>query len=235
MIPLIKISQVYLNLIYLNVSNNGGLTDHSITKIVKKCDKLQFLDIGFGRDITGKLFCEIARSCNGLKHLRISRYQNHITDSIIHDIAPSHLNLQSIDICSSSRFTDIAIYTLTDSCPNLRSLKLEYCDGINNIAIKKIAHCRYLEYLELYSIKTLTLHISDSSIFKIAKMCPNIIYLDLGYVDFIFDRTLKTIAEYLYNLEYLSLKGCRRISQKIIDMLFSDLKIGGYYSLPLGR
>src|SRR5437764_15058547 len=52
--PLIKISQVYLNLIHLNVSNNGSLTDHSIIKITKKCDKLQFLDICFSRDITGK-------------------------------------------------------------------------------------------------------------------------------------------------------------------------------------
>ena len=66
-------------------------------------------------------------------------------------------------------------------------------------------------------------------------MCPNIIYLDLGYADFIFDRTLKTIAEYLHSLEYLGLKGCRRISQKIIDTLFPDLEIGGYYSLLLGR
>ncbi|PKB95801.1 RNI-like protein, partial [Rhizophagus irregularis] len=259
-----------------------GFDDTALIKISQKCDKLQFLDIGFGGDITGKSFCEIARSCNGLKHLGISGYRNHVTDSIVHDIVRSHPNLQSIDIRSSSRLTDTAIYTLTDSCPNLRSLKLEYCDGINDIAIRKIAHCRYLEHLELYSIKALSdksmciiarscpdiqylnlqfcnitdkaveeialschnlkhldlfgaLHISDSSISKIAKMCPNIIYLDLGYADLIFDRILKTIAEYLHSLEYLGLKGYRRISQKIIDMLFPDLEIGGYYSLPLGR
>ncbi|RGB21689.1 hypothetical protein C1646_777494 [Rhizophagus diaphanus] len=253
-----------------------------LIKISQKCDKLQFLDIGFGGDITGKSFCEIAQSCNGLKHLGISGYRNHVTNSIVHDIARSHPNLQSIDIRSSSRFTDTAIYTLTDSCPNLRSLKLEYCDGINDIAIRKIAHYRYLKHLKLYSIKALSdksmciiarscpdiqylnlqfcnitdkavkeialfcpnlkyldlfeaLYISDSSISKIAKMCPNIIYLDLGYADFIFDRTLKTIAEYLHSLEYLGLKGCRRISQKIIDILFPDLEIGGYYSLPLER
>ncbi|CAG8485248.1 11954_t:CDS:2 [Funneliformis mosseae] len=218
-----------------------SLTDHSITKITKKCDKLQFLDIGFGEDIISKSFCEIVRSCNGLKYLGISGYRNHVTDRIVHDIARPHPNLQSIDIRSSSRLTNTAIYTLTDSCPNLRSLKLEYCDGINDIAIRKVAHCRYLKHLELYSIKALkldlfgALHISDSSISKIAKMCPNVIYLDLGYADFIFDRTLKIITEYLHSLEYLSLKGCRRISQKIIDILFSDLEIGGYYSLPLGR
>ena len=65
-------------------------------------------------------------------------------------------------------------------------------------------------------------------------MYPNIIYLDLKYADFIFNRTLKTIAKYLHNLEYLGLKGCCRISQKIIDMLFSDLEIGEYYLLLLG-
>ena len=131
---------------------------------------MQFLDIGFSGDIIGKSFCEIARSCNGLKHLGISGYRNHVTDSIVHDIARSHPNLQSIDIRSSSRLTDTAIYTLTDSCPNLRSLKLEYCDGINDIAIRKIAHCRYLEHLELYSIKAL----SDKSMCIIARSCPDI-------------------------------------------------------------
>ncbi|CAG8550289.1 3778_t:CDS:2, partial [Funneliformis caledonium] len=130
-----------------------SLTDYSIIKIAKKCNKLQFLDIGFGEDITSKSFCEIARSYNGLKYLRISEYQNHITDSIVYDIARSHPNLQLIDIHFSSKFTDTVIYTLTDLCLNLRSLKLEYCDEINDIAIRKIAHCRYLEHLELYSIK----------------------------------------------------------------------------------
>ena len=48
---LIIISQAYLNLVHLDVFNNGGLTDHSITKIAKKCNKLQFLDIGCGGDI----------------------------------------------------------------------------------------------------------------------------------------------------------------------------------------
>jgi F-box and leucine-rich repeat protein GRR1 len=161
---LIKISQVYPNLIHLNVSNNGGLTDHSITKIAKKCDKLQFLDIGFSGDITSKSFCEIAWSCNGLKHLGISGHRNHVTDSIVHDIARSHPSLQSIDICSSSRLTDTAIYTITGLCPNLRSLKLKHCDGISDTAIRKIAQYHYLEHLELRSVKVL----SDKSMCIIA-------------------------------------------------------------------
>ncbi|CAG8442594.1 1959_t:CDS:2 [Funneliformis caledonium] len=232
----IKMIRINSRLIFRhNFERSTSFDDTALIKISQKCDKLQFLNISFGGDITGKSFCEIAQSCNGLKHLRISGYRNYITDSIIHDIARSHPNLQSIDIRSSSRLTNTAIYTLTDSCPNLKSLKLEYCDEINDIAIRKIAHCRYLKHLELYNIKALTLHISDSSISKIAKMCPNIIYLDLEYANFIFNRTLKTITEYLYNLEYLGLKGCRRISQKIIDMLFPDLEIGKYYSLLLRR
>ena len=116
------------------------------------------------------------------------------------------------------------------SYPDIQYLNLQFCN-ITDKAVEEIAlFCYNLKHLDLFG----ALHISDSSISKIAKMCPNIIYLNLGYADFIFDRTLKTIAEYLHSLEYLGLKGCCRISQKIIDMLFSDLEIGGYYSLPLG-
>src|SRR5581483_11558997 len=216
---------------HLNVSNNGGLTDHSITKIAKKCDKLQFLDIGFGGDITGKSFCEIARSCNGLKHLGISSSWIHVTDSIIYEITRSLPNLQSLDISSCSRLTDTAIHTLTDSYPNLKSLKLAHCDGISDIAIRKIAQFHCLEHLNLYGMSALT----DKSMRIIVRSCPNIQYLDLGYAPSISCTTLKIIAEHLHALEYLGLKNCYRISQKIIDTLFPDLEIGGYYSLPLGQ
>ncbi|CAG8730667.1 3237_t:CDS:1, partial [Funneliformis caledonium] len=65
-------------------------------------------------------------------------------------------------------------------------------------------------------------------------MCLNIIYLDLGYTLSISCITLKIIADHLHALEYLDLKNCHRISQKIIDKLFPDLEIGGYYILLLG-
>jgi hypothetical protein len=66
--------------------------------------------------------------------------------------------------------------------------------------------------------------------------CSNFIYLDLGYSEFISDIALKAIAEHLHIIKYLCLKNCYRISQKTIDMmLFSDLEIGGYYTLPSVR
>ena len=56
---LIKISQAYSNLSYLNVYNNGELTDYSIIEIIKKYKKLQFLDIGYAGLI-------ILRNCTGM-------------------------------------------------------------------------------------------------------------------------------------------------------------------------
>ena len=69
---------------YLNVYNNGELTDYSIIEIIKKYKKFQFLDIGYAGDIITKSFFEITRACNGFKHLGISGYRN-IADSIVHD------------------------------------------------------------------------------------------------------------------------------------------------------
>ncbi|CAG8730674.1 3238_t:CDS:2, partial [Funneliformis caledonium] len=107
--------------------------------------------IGYAGYITSKSFCKIAQSCNRLKHLGINI------------------------ISSCSRLTDTAICILTDSYPNLRSLKLKYCDGISDIAIRKIAQFRCLEHLNLYGISVL----SDKSIRIIVKSCSNIQYLNL--------------------------------------------------------
>ncbi|CAG8441187.1 hypothetical protein GLOIN_2v1764730 [Rhizophagus irregularis DAOM 181602=DAOM 197198] len=183
------------------------------------------LDIGWAE----KSLCEIAHgSCNKLKHLGISGYQNLITDSIIHNIAESYLILQSLDISDCNRLTDTAIYTITGLYPNLRSLKLKHCDGISDTAIRKIAQHHYLEYLKLCTVK----EISNSSISKIAT-CSSIVYLYLGHAEFVFNTTLKAVAEHLNSVEYLGLKNCYRVSQKIVNKIFPDLKIGGYYTLPI--
>ncbi|PKK50678.1 hypothetical protein RhiirC2_803352 [Rhizophagus irregularis] len=79
-----KIVEVFPNIIHLDFERSTSFDDTALIKISQKCDKLQFLDIGFGGDITSKSFCEIAWSCNGLKHLGISGYRNRVTDSIIY-------------------------------------------------------------------------------------------------------------------------------------------------------
>ncbi|RGB24623.1 hypothetical protein C1646_772800 [Rhizophagus diaphanus] len=168
---LIKISQVYPNLIHLNVSNNGGLTDHSITKIAKKCNKLQFLDIGFSGDIT--------------------------------------------DISSCSRLTDTAIHTLTESYPNLKSLKLVHCDGISDIAIRKIAQFHCLEHLNFYGMSALT----DKSMRIIARSCPNIQYLNLQSCN-VTNGAIEEIALSYHNLKHLDLYGVRQI---ISDLSISKI------------
>ena len=154
-----------------------------------------------------------------------------ISDIAIRKIAQfrclEHLELRSVKVLS-----DKSMCIIARSCPNIQYLDLQFCN-ITDRAVEEIAlSCHNLKHLDLYGVRQI---ISDLSIFKIAKMCPNIIYLDLGYAPSIFCTTLKIIAEHLHALEYLGLKNCYRISQKIIDTLFPDLEIGGYYSLPLGR
>ncbi|RHZ86887.1 hypothetical protein Glove_43g35 [Diversispora epigaea] len=77
---LIKISRAYPNLIYLNVFNNGNLTDNSIIELARGCPKLQNLEISWGGDITDRSTYEIARSCHGLRHLGINGGKNCIPD-----------------------------------------------------------------------------------------------------------------------------------------------------------
>ncbi|PKY12345.1 RNI-like protein [Rhizophagus irregularis] len=196
---------------------------------------MEFLDIGWAE----KSLCEIAHgSCNKLKHLGISGYQNLITDSIIHNIAESYLILQSLDISDCNRLTDTAIYTITGLYPNLRSLKLKHCDGIilsdKSICIiaQSCPNIQYLDFQFCNITNRAVKEISNSSISKIAT-CSSIVYLYLGHAEFVFNTTLKAVAEHLNSVEYLGLKNCYRVSQKIVNKIFPDLKIGGYYTLPI--
>ncbi|PKC56922.1 RNI-like protein [Rhizophagus irregularis] len=227
-----KLDRFINSLQYLVIAHHSNLLNEIIEKIVQKFSKYnssRFSRFGGNIGWAEKSLCEIAHgSCNKLKHLGISGYQNLITDSIIHNIAESYLILQSLDISDCNRLTDTAIYTITGLYPNLRSLKLKHCDGISDTAIRKIAQHHYLEYLKLCTVK----EISNSSISKIAT-CSSIVYLYLGHAEFVFNTTLKAVAEHLNSVEYLGLKNCYRVSQKIVNKIFPDLKIGGYYTLPI--
>src|SRR3990170_1203905 len=96
----------------------------------------------------------------------IITHHSYLSNKIIEKIVEVFPNIIHLDFERSTGFDDMALIKISQVYPNLRSLKLEYCDGINDIVIKKIAHCRYLEYLELYSIKAL----SDKSMCIIARL-----------------------------------------------------------------
>jgi hypothetical protein len=104
---------------------------------------------------------------------------------------------------------------------------------INQCALlRNHAQIQYLDFQFCNITDRALKEISDSSISKIAT-CPSIVYLYLGYAEFVSNTTLKAVAEHLNSVEYLGLKNCYRVSQKIVNKIFPDLKIGGYYTLPI--
>jgi len=252
-----KIAKKCDKLQFLDIGFSGDITDKSFCEITRSCNRLKHLGISSSWiHVTDSIIYEIARSLPNLQSLDISSCSR-LTDTAIHTLTDSYPNLKSLKLAHCDGISDIAIRkiaqfhclehlnlygmsALTDksmriiarSCPNIQYLNLQSCN-VTDGAIEEIAlSCHNLKHLDLYGVRQI---ISNLSISKIAKMCPNIIYLDLGYAPSISCTTLKIIADHLHALEYLGLKNCYRISQKIIDTLFPDLEIGGYYSLPLGR
>jgi len=85
-----------------------------------------------------------------------------------------------------------------------------------------------MEYLNIYGSESIT----DRSISKLAKMCPKIRDLELGFCELITDIAIRDIAHNLSDLKYLGLKYCVNISKEALDTLNPDLDIGGYYTIP---
>jgi Leucine-rich repeat (LRR) protein len=204
-----------------------SLIDNIVHDIARSHSILQSLDISSNCNrLTDTAIYTITGLCPNLRSLKL-KHCDGISDTAIRKIAQyhylEHLELRSVKVLSDKSMCIIR------SCPNIQYLDLQFCN-ITNRAVEEIAlSCHKLKHLDLYGV----VHISDSSISKIAKMCPSIIYLDIGHAKFISDIILKAVAEHLNSLEYLGLKNCYKISQKIVDKIFPDLEIGGYYTLPI--
>ena len=77
-----------------------------------------------------------------------------------------HLELRSVEVLS-----DKSMCIIARSCPNNQYLDLQFCYITDRAEEEITLSCHKLKHLDLYGV----VHISDSSISKIAKMCPSIV------------------------------------------------------------
>ncbi|ODV91736.1 hypothetical protein CANCADRAFT_30072 [Tortispora caseinolytica NRRL Y-17796] len=156
--------------------------------------------------------------CTSLRRLTLS-YCKHISDRSMHHISlhASH-RLEHLDLTRCTTITDHGFgYWAMKPFPNLRSICLSDCTFLTDNAIVSLAGAaKNLEYLNLNFCCAL----SDVAVEVLALGCTNLKSLNLSFCgSAVSDSSLKTVALHLLNLEYLSVRGCVRVTGIGVDTI----------------
>ncbi|PKC64323.1 RNI-like protein [Rhizophagus irregularis] len=166
--------------------------------------------------------------CLNVIHLEISYYHS-LSDKKIISIVHSCPNIIHLSFKNSVGFSNRALELIAGSYPNLKYLNL--CDDrsfrtreVDDEGLWKIAKsCHKLEYLNIDYLTEITEH----SICGIIRSNPKLQHLDLSYCK-ITDVTIEEIARSCLKLKYLNLRGCVNISKKAIDQLNPNTHVENY-------
>ncbi|CAG8624785.1 14460_t:CDS:1 [Cetraspora pellucida] len=119
------------------------------------------------------------------------------------------------------KISDALISMILCLCPDIRFLILDKSKGFTNIPIIEIA--RFSPKLQHLSFN-LYMYLTNRCITEITRSCSKLKHLELGDCS-IGNEAIEKIASNYTNLKYLSLKGCRRISNEVLKKLNSKIKI----------
>ncbi|XP_071961643.1 F-box and leucine-rich repeat protein 13-like [Antedon mediterranea] len=114
-----------------------------------------------------------------------------------------------------NRVTDRSVGLLLQKCrPYLLHLNLRGCNRLQKSSILSISQCRNLQDLNLSECQGL----NDGIMREITEGCHILLYLNISYTN-ITDATLRSLARWSCNMQYLSLAYCKRFSDKGLQYL----------------
>ncbi|QQK41400.1 Leucine-rich repeat, cysteine-containing subtype [Penicillium digitatum] len=149
--------------------------------------------------------------CPNLKKLTLS-YCKHVTDRSMHHIA-SHAagRIEEMDLTRCTTITDQGFrYWGNAQFTNLRKLCLADCTYLTDNAIVHLTNAaKNLEELDL----TFCCALSDTATEVLALQCSHLKYLNMAFCgSAISDPSLRSIGLHLLSLQYLSVRGCVRVT-----------------------
>ncbi|GES86471.1 hypothetical protein GLOIN_2v1763772 [Rhizophagus clarus] len=191
----------------------------------------KFIRIERAKDLSRlKKFIKLVRRkqkpvyCSNVIHLEISYYHS-LSDKKIISIVHSCPNIIHLSFKNSVGFSNRALELIAGSYPNLKYFNLcvnqsgNYMSSrareVDDRGLWRIAKsCHKLEYLNL-AYRT---EITEHSICGIVRSNPKLQHLDITYCGIISDMSTKEVARSCLNLKYINLRGCY-ISKEALDQL----------------
>lgn len=193
------------NLQKISIHYSAAFNDDSMIPI-SQCEKLFFLEIVGCKNFTGSGI----KRLKSLKHLKILNVSE---NSNFQDIGAQHaffLNLEELNLQGNPRITDHAFAHIEEKV-ELTRLFVSGCKGLTDKCMEDISKLQNLRWLWLGNYK-----ITDKGIEHLNNM-NQLCDLRLDYCN-ITDKSIIHLQR-LPALEYLSLIGCKKVSDKEINNL----------------
>ena len=206
------------NLVSLNISNCGKMTNYCINHICNNFKNLKVLNISNNNILKNKFIKLISENLKNLTSLYINNNTNVNFDSIKY-ICDNLKNLTELELGKCDKLIDESIKYICDNLKNLTSLNISNCSKLTDESIKYI--CDNLKNLTNLNICSLNC-LNDENISLISENLKNLICLYMSYNN-LNDKSYLMISKNLTKIEHLSIAN-NNISLKSLMILIENLK-----------
>ncbi|GMF37718.1 unnamed protein product [Phytophthora lilii] len=213
------------NLVKLNLKGLRKVSDRGVMEIARGCPSLTTISLS-GRNITKQTFKLLGKMCRRLRVLDISERKDletpvcfmNLVSTTGSGVHPPH-PLIRIDL-SSTNVCDIGVSVLASACCQLESINLSKCSQITDYATEALAsRCFQLKVLLLANTRGIT----DRTLSALAFTKIPLEVLDLSGNTRVTDDGLLVLCTSCQQLQELRLKGCDRLSQKVVKRCNDNL------------
>ncbi|KAG7595278.1 F-box domain [Arabidopsis thaliana x Arabidopsis arenosa] len=157
----------------------------------------------------------LSEACKGLESVRLGGFPK-VSDAGFASLLHSCRNLKKFEIRGAFLLSDLAFHDVTGSSCSLQEVRLSTCPLITSEAVKKLGLCGNLEVLDLGSCKS----ISDSCLNSVSAL-RKLTSLNLAGAD-VTDSGMLALGKSDVPITQLSLRGCRRVSDRGISHLLNN-------------
>ncbi|KAK3408543.1 hypothetical protein EUGRSUZ_J00763 [Eucalyptus grandis] len=198
---------------------HGDLTNVGIQSL-GSCDQLKSLSLSRNRQNCQTSFKRVndmgifllSEGCKGLESVQFSGFSK-VSDAGFASLLHSCKNLKNFEVRNSQSLSDLAFHDLAEAPCSLTELRILSCNLITSETVKKLAFSSKLEVLDLSGCRS----IADSSFYSISSL-KMLSTLDLAGAD-ITDSGMSKLGQGSAPIQRLSLRGCRRVTDKGISQL----------------
>ncbi|KAL7591233.1 hypothetical protein Lser_V15G35496 [Lactuca serriola] len=174
-------------------------------------------------------FFLLSEGCKQLESVRLSGFSK-VSDAGFTSILNSCSNLKKFEIQNTHLLTDLTFQDVSKVPRVLEEVKLVSCNSITSEGVHEIASCSGLKILDLFGCKS----VADSCLGNVSKL-RLLTSLNLSGAD-VTDSGMVILGKIHAPITFLSLRGCKRVTDKGIGHLLSNGKIGNNLtSLDLGH
>lgn len=132
-----------------------------------------------------------------------------ISDQGLVGFVKNYTMLQEITLSSIPNLADSGMETIARICKRLRSIHLQDCRNLSDVALNSLRNCKNIQELSLTGF----FGFSASGLSKIGKNCPKLLKFSLDFGDYVpgthsidITSALRSLATHCLHLQILSLK-----------------------------